>query len=170
MQIRFATLEDIPDLVELGRRFHALTRFRIYDYNASRVGEQLRALIENGRGSHCFFVAEDGAGAPAGALIGCVEKHFFSDLPVASIVQFVVLPERRMGGAGLRLLTAFRKWAENRNAFEICAGVNSGTDLGRMDKFLKRLGFRLTGGNYSLIREAAANPNAFTQPTMEKSA
>lgn len=164
MQIRSATLEDIPALVELGRRLHALTRFRIYDYNASRVGEQLRALIENRRGSHCFFVAEDGTGIPAGALIGCVERHFFSDLPVASIVQLVVLPERRMGGAGLRLLSAFRKWAENRDAFEICAGVNSGTDIGRMDRFLKRLGFRLTGGNYSLRLGAADRNVPLSQP------
>lgn len=159
MNIRPATLEDIPALVELGRRFHTLTRFRIYDFNAERVAGQLRALVENARGTHCFFVAEDGQGVPVGALIGCIERHFFSDLPVASVVQFVVLPERRMSGAGLRLLTAFRKWAENRNAFEINAGVNSGTDLARMDRFLKRLGFRLTGGNYSLPRAIPVSPD-----------
>lgn len=35
--------------------------------------------------------------------------------------------------------------------FEISAGVNSGTDLDRMDSFLRKLGFQLTGGNYSLL-------------------
>jgi hypothetical protein len=56
-----------------------------------------------------------------------------------------------MGGAALKLLTAFKKWAENRGAFEISAGVNSGTDLDRMDRFLRKLGFQHTGGNYSLL-------------------
>jgi hypothetical protein len=75
---------------------------------------------------------------------------------VASVIHYDVLPEKRMGGAGLRLLTAFRGWAENRSVFELSVGINSGTDIERMDKFLKRLGFRLTGGNYSLMRGVPA--------------
>lgn len=153
MKIRFATLNDVPAFVELGRGFHAMTRFAAYDYDPERVAGQLRAAIEVGQnqnGTHCFLVAEDSRGRPVGGLIGCVERHFFSDQPVASVVQYVVLPEKRMGGAGLKLLTAFRRWAENRGAYELCAGVNSGTDLEKMDRFLRKLGFRMTGGNYSL--------------------
>ena len=48
------------------------------------------------------------------------------------------------------LLTAFRKWTENRGAVELSAGGNSGVEMSRMDKFLRRLGFRQTGGNYAL--------------------
>lgn len=151
MKIRFATLDDVPAFVEMGRRFHELTRFRAYDYNAERVAQNLRAVVGNPRGSHCFFVAEDSAGNPAGGIIGCIEQHFFSSHPVASVIHYDVLPEKRMSGAGLRLLTAFRKWAENRGAVELNAGVNSGTDLDKLDSFLRRLGFKLTGGNYSLM-------------------
>ena len=153
MKIRFATLNDIPACVELGRRMHSLTRFAAYDFNAERVAQNLRAVIEsgqNGKGTHCFFVAEDGAGQFVGALIGCVERHFFSDLSVASVIHYDVLPERRMSGAGLRLLTAFRKWAENRGVFELAVGVNSGVELEKMDRFLTRLGFQQTGGNYAM--------------------
>jgi GNAT superfamily N-acetyltransferase len=154
MKIRFATLDDVPAFVELGRRFHAMTRFAEYDYNTERVAQQLRAVIEVGQsrhGTHCFFVAESTQGEAVGGLIGCIERHFFSDMPIASIVHYDVLPERRMGGAGLRLLTAFRKWAENRGAIEINAGVNSGIDLDKMDRFLRKLGFEQTGGNYALV-------------------
>ncbi len=80
----------------------------------------------NCHGSHCFFVAEGSEGNPAGGIIGCVEQHFFSNRLVASVIHYDVLPEKRMGGAGLRLLMAFRKWAENRGAVELNAGVNSG--------------------------------------------
>lgn len=160
MKIRFATLEDVPAFVELGRAFHAMTRFAAYDYDAQRVAGQLRAAIEIGQNrnrSHCFLVAEDGRGRPVGGLIGCMEQHFFSQQAVASVVQFVVLPEKRMSGAGLRLLTAFRAWAKNRGAVELNAGVNSGVDLDKTDRFLRKLGFRMTGGNYSLPLGAPAH-------------
>lgn len=153
MNIRFATLDDVPTFVEMGKRFHELTRFRVYDYNPSRVADQLRAVIHTGqneKGTHCFFVAEDSQGQPVGGLIGCVEKHFFSDQLVATIIHYDVLPEKRMSGAGLRVLAAFCKWAENRGAVELSAGVNSGVELEKMNRFLQRLGFQQTGGNYSL--------------------
>ncbi|TAN82312.1 MAG: GNAT family N-acetyltransferase [Gallionella sp.] len=151
MKIRFATLDDIPTFVGMARTFHELTRFRAYDYNPERVAANLQAVIENPRGTHCFFVAVDEAGVPVGGLIGCVESHFFSDKLVASVIHYDVLPEKRMGGAGIKLLTAFKKWAENRGVFELAVGINSGTDLPKIDSFLRKLGFQQTGGNYSMV-------------------
>lgn len=150
MKIRFATYDDVTDCVELGRKLQAITRFSTYDYDAERVASQLRAVIANTNGRHCVLVAEDSEGQLAGGLIGCIERHFFSDKPVASVVIYGVLPEKRMGGTGLKLLTAFRKWAENRGAVELNAGVNSGVESHKMDRFLRRLGFKSNGGNYSL--------------------
>lgn len=153
MIIRFATIEDIHEVVELGRYFHGVTRFASYKFNANRVAEQLRAVINAGQekhGTHCFIVAEDSEKKLIGALIGCIERHFFSDEIVASIIHYDVLPERRMSGAALRLMSGFRKWAENRGAVELSAGVNSGTQIDKTDKFLRRLGFVQTGGNYAL--------------------
>lgn len=176
MMIRFATLADVDACVAIGRRMHALTRFQAYDYDAARVAQQLRAVIETGqnqRGSHCFLVAEravgfgdgtsaqddagpsDEARAPdhgrlIGALIGCIEQHFFSVQSVASVVHYDVLPEYRMSGAGFKLLIALRRWAENRGAYELSVGINSGVDLERLDRFLRRLGFRQTGANYAM--------------------
>jgi N-acetylglutamate synthase-like GNAT family acetyltransferase len=154
MNIRFATLTDIPACIELGRQMHAVTRFAAYDYDAGRLARALKKVIGTGRdacGSHCFLVAEDGAGCIAGLLIGCMQKHFFSELPVASVIYYAVLPGRRMSGAGLRLLTTFRKWAENRGAFELSVGTNSGVELEKTDRFLRRLGLQRTGGNYALM-------------------
>ena len=152
---------------------HALTRFSAYDYNVERIAQNLRAVIETGQNvnkSHCFFVAEDDAGQIIGALIGCVERHFFSDLPVASVIHYDVLPERRMSGAGFRLLAAFRKWAENRGAFELSVGINSGVALEKMDGFLRRLGFQPTGGNYALLLNASAMPAQHAQPSISATA
>ena len=75
------------------------------------------------------------------------------------MIHYDVLAEKRMGGAGLRLLTAFRKWAENRGAHELSTGVN-------MDRFLRKLGFRLTGGNYSFTLNAAASAAESTDASL----
>ena len=128
----------------------ALPKNLVLDEIVKIGGEKPTVVGLAQKGTHCFFVAEDSSGQPVGGLIGCVEKHFFSDHLVASVIHYDVLPEKRMGGAGLKLLTAFRKWAENRGVAELSAGVNSGVELDKMDRFLRRIGFRQTGGNYSL--------------------
>lgn len=155
MNIRFATLDDIPAFVELARTFQARTRFKHYTFSAERVTANLRAAVENPHGTHCFFVAEDSDAQPIGCLIGCAERHFFSDQVVASVIQYNLLPEKRMSGAGLKLLTAFKKWAENRGVYELAVGINSGIDLQQMDRFLRKLGFQMTGGNYSMVLSGA---------------
>lgn len=114
--------------------------------NTARPDAVLKNLI-----LQSLMVSEDSAGLVVGGLVGCLERHVFSDQLVATLVHYDVLPEKRMGGAGLRLLTAFRRWAENRGAFELSAGISSGTDLNKMDRFMRRIGFELTGGNYSLM-------------------
>lgn len=154
--VRHANLKDIPSFVEAGRLVHDATRYHIYDYDTRKVANTLQGIVENPQGGYCFIIAEDGSGQPVGWVIGCVERHFFSDQVVASVINYGVMPDRRMSGAGLKLLTAFRKWAENRGAFELCAGVNSGVDIEKMDRFLKKLGFRLTGGNYAILLQPTA--------------
>jgi len=150
MNIRFATINDISVFVELGKQVHSTTRFKQYGYNEEKMAKQLRAIIDDVKGTHCFFVAESDNKEPVGWLLGCIESHLFSEHAIASVINYGVVPGKRMSGAGLRLLTAFRKWAENRGAVELNAGVNSGIDLDKMDTFLRKLGFELTGGNYSL--------------------
>ncbi|WP_338845318.1 hypothetical protein V8J88_16550 [Massilia sp. W12] len=84
-------------------------------------------------------------------MAGMLEAHAFCDLPVATLVFYEVERAARMSGASYRLLLAFRKWAESRQAVELNVGISSGLALRRMDRFLKRLWFKITGGNYSLM-------------------
>lgn len=152
MIIRAAKMEDIPALLDLGRSIHATTRFKQFEFSPERVASNLTAVIQDKRGIYCFLVAEDATGVAVGVLIGCLERHIFSDEQiVATLIHYDVLAEKRMGGTGLRLLSAFRKWAENRGAFELNAGISSGTDLVKLDRFMRKLGFQQTGGNYSLM-------------------
>lgn len=151
MAIRVATLEDISTLVEIGRVSHEESRFKRYGYDPVKLAANLKALIEDRTGVRCIFVADDADKRPYGILMGCIESHFFANEPVAQLIYFWVHPAHRRGGsAALKLVTTFRKWAENREAFELSVSINSGVRIDRTDKFFKKLGFKLTGGNYSL--------------------
>lgn len=149
MTIRFATLADLPSLVEGGSRMHALTRFRSQPFNAQKVAQAFADLITQGQGKYAFLVSASADGRIVGALIGVMEQQIFSDAYTASVMHFDVLPEARTGGHGVRLFKAFEQWAKNRNPFEITFGVNSGIELDALERFAVRMGYGKVGGNYA---------------------
>lgn len=148
MPIRFATVADIPALVEGGKRMHALTRFRTQPYIEAKVAKAFESLIAQGQGKYVYLVAEDGDKRVVGALIGVLEQQIFSDAWTASVMHYDVLPEARMGGYGVRLLKAFERWAANRKVIEVSLGVNSGEELERLAHFAFRMGYTKVGENY----------------------
>lgn len=149
MSIRFANLDDIPALVEVGRRMHQLTRFRNLAYDEDKVHQSLTDVLRRGQHKYVCFVAEDGNKEVIGGLLGVLEQPLFSDQLVATVMYFIVLPERRLGGYGVRLLRAFEQWARNRSVVEIGFGVNSGEAFERIERYVQRMGYRKVGGNYA---------------------
>jgi GNAT superfamily N-acetyltransferase len=148
MTIRFATLNDLPSLVEGGSRMHALTRFRNQPYNPQKVAQAFCDLITRGQGKYAFLVAAHADGRIVGALIGVMEQQIFTDTWTASVMHFDVLPEARMGGYGVRLLRAFEQWARNRRAVEFCFGVNSDAESDAVGRFARKMGYRQVGENF----------------------
>ncbi len=151
MAIRFARLEDIPPLVELGHTHLAEGRFKALGYDPDKLATNLKGLIEDQSGARCFFVADDDEQKPFAALLGHIDSYFFSDTPIAQLIFFWVHPDHRGGRAAIKLMTAFKKWAENRKAQEIAVSVTSAIRIDKADTFFKKLGFQLTGGNYSYM-------------------
>ena len=161
VNIRCATAADVQALTRLGRRIHAETRFRAYDYDMERVAASLNTIVDNSHGdngTHCAFLAEDEQQEVAGILIGALERPLFSEQTVAKVIVYYVFPERRMRGTGRKLLAAFRKWGECRSAFEICVGINSAAYVMNTHRFLTRIGFEPTGGNYSVPAKSVRPP------------
>jgi N-acetylglutamate synthase-like GNAT family acetyltransferase len=153
MNIRFATITDILNCIELGRYLHQKTRFSVYQFQKELVEKNLLGLIEIGQNkqkTHCFLLAENTNNVLVGALIACIDKHIFSNQPVANVISFGVLPQARMTGAAIRLLKAFHAWSEKRGVFELNVGINSGVHIEKSDRLMKKLGFTGTGGNYAL--------------------
>ena len=151
MTIRFATPTDVPALVQLGKHMHAITRFRTLDYDEARVAQTLTAALAQGKERYVCFLSEDSLGQVVGGLLAVLEKHIFSQQLTASIMHYDVLPEKRMGGYGVRLLKAFEQWCKNRQVVEINFGVNSADDadqLALLGRFAIKLGYSKVGENY----------------------
>jgi GNAT superfamily N-acetyltransferase len=157
MPIRFATVNDIPALVALGKRMHAITRFQRFAYHDARVANSLREAFEKGKGRYVCLVAEGSDKKVVGALLAVLERQIFSELLTASVMHYDVLPEKRMGGYGVRLLKAFEQWAANRKVAEIAFGINSGVEAEAVGRFARKMGFEKVGENFV---KATAIPSA----------
>lgn len=151
MTIRFATQNDIDTLVGYWRQFHSQSVFRHLTFDAAKLSQTIRKVIEDKSGAFCCFVADGEDGRPLGVLAGQIDTYYFSNDPIAKMIFYWVHPEHRYSPAGVKLMLAFRQWAENRHAAEITVGVTSGEAVELADKMLKKMGFRFTGGNYLAV-------------------
>jgi hypothetical protein len=153
MKLRQGKQSDILNMVIMGRIAHAESRFSQFPYDEEKMTKKLEALInwQDSRGSHLCLLAENSDGRVIGCLLGAMEEYFFTRTYSASSLLLWVNPEYRGSAAALRLVQAFRKWGAKQGAMEVCIPIASGVNIARTDRFLRRLGFSQTGGNYSAL-------------------
>lgn len=142
-------LHDIAALVELGRICHIESRFGRLPYDSERVAQRFTQMIERPLTTTFFVAAHDASGELHGLMIGSVEEYFFCSERIASSIFLLVRPEHRGGLAAIKMVMAFRAWAQSRAAAEVYIGVASGVNMQRTGRFLSKLGLQLSGGNYS---------------------
>lgn len=107
--IREATLEDVPRLVAMGRRFLAETPYgEVLTESVERLTRLAEGLIANDTG--IVFVFEVGD-RPVGMLGAVVVEHPLSGQRMATELFWWVEPEYRRGGAGLLLMERAEAWA-----------------------------------------------------------
>lgn len=167
MQIRRANLGDIDTLVGYWRQVHANTVFSHLAFDEVKLASVIRGLIEDRSGASCFLIAEKKNRTACGVLVGQVDAYYFSNDPVAKIVFYWVHEEHRKGPAAVKLMLAFREWAENRRVKEIVIGVTSGQEIGSTDRMLKKMGGKLVGGNYSVVLTGASRDRVSSQRQKE---
>jgi GNAT superfamily N-acetyltransferase len=147
MQIRLATSSDITTILSMGIQMHAESRFKRYPMNPSRTQEAIETLLSNSTVG-CILLAEHPQAGIVGMLAGYVTDYFFTDIRLAQDKWFYVIPEHRGSSAALKLLIAFRRWAENRQAKELCINMSVAIDQARFNKFMTHLGFQCAGSNF----------------------
>lgn len=154
MTIRFACIEDVDRLVGHWREFHASSRFSHLAFDEVKFAAHMRRVIEERSGSFCFLVADADADLAIGALVGQIDSYYFSADPIARSLLYWTHPDHRGGSVPVRLLLAFKQWADNRGAREILVRLDADEQSGDHDATLKAIGFIPLGGNYVLDADA----------------
>lgn len=131
----------------------AESRFNCYGINGAKTHAVISAMIAT-PDKACILIAERPDGEIAGMLSGYVTDYFFCDAIVAQDRWFYVRPEYRGSSAAVKLLLAFRRWAENRKADEFSINMSVGIDMARFNKFMTHLGFGCCGSNFSMSLKA----------------
>jgi GNAT superfamily N-acetyltransferase len=152
MDVRPATVEEVPDLTMLGALMHYESpRYAAMDYDQAKVQGRFRHAIGEGG---CFVAYEgDDLVGMAAAMTG---EHFFSRTRFGADYIVYVLPEHRGGTAAVRLVRALERWAASKGATEMLLGVSVGSDDERTARLYERLGYRRSG--ISLVRDLKPPP------------
>ncbi|WP_343725355.1 hypothetical protein [Herbaspirillum huttiense] len=156
-EVRFARMEDIPSLIDLGRQIHVQSRYAWMQFNATRLWSSLEAAIDNKQ--HCLIVANQGredasAQSATQEMIGALWAYaialpFSSDF-VAKIDYLYVLPRYRGTPVAMKMMAGFRRWAGNRQVSEISLLNAFGDDTAYSGKWLGKLGIKPVGGVHSM--------------------
>lgn len=149
MKVRLAQAQDLDVMMALSAQMHQESRFRIYPLNPKKLSASLVKLVANPQVA-CILLAERSQGDVAGMLAGYVIDYFFSDALVAQDKYFYVRPDCRGSSAALKLLIAFRRWAENRGAAELCINMSVDIEAKRFDRFMTHMSFKSCGSNFVL--------------------
>lgn len=149
MRIRPAKPEDVQTVIALGEQMLAESRFRGYALNRAKVIATAEQMIANSQQA-VVLLAESSTGGAVGMLAGYVIDYFFCDALVAQDRVFFVVPEARGSSAAMKLLLAFRRWAEVRKVDELNVNMSVGVEMERFNRMMGKLGFVCCGSNFSL--------------------
>lgn len=147
MDVRAATVSDIPQLLALVRRYWEFEQIAPFD--ALRVELTLKRLLSE-QHLGAAWVAEHGGqlhGYLIAVLVLSLEHHGL----MAEIDEFFVLAEARARGVGTRLLAAAETALAARGCVRLQLQLGAGNDAGRA--FYGRRGYAARDG-YRLFDKA----------------
>jgi GNAT superfamily N-acetyltransferase len=162
MKVRLAEMKDVDATMRLGVQMHAESRFRVYPMNVAKTRASMELIIANPLAS-CILLAEHAEHGVVGMLAGYVVDYFFSNALVAQDSYFFVHPQYRGSPAALKLLIAFRRWAENRSASELCINMSVDVQQERFNKFMHHMQFKPCGSNFVLPLKIVPVPRSAVQ-------
>lgn len=134
-------LEDIPDIVELGRLAHAESKYNHLPYSPNEVQKTFAQHIAEGL---AIKLVKDGK--IAGFFLANKSGFIFTDVPIALETCYYILPEHRGKGSFLAIMQEFERWAENRPQVTI---VHFQHDNTKTYLALEKLGFLEAGRIYT---------------------
>lgn len=143
MRVRAAGVDDTEAVFRLGCRMHEESATDFPGVERAKVEHSL-ALCTQYPEVFWAAVAETG-GEVVGVSNAIIGDYAFSSQKRGLVDIIYVLPEHRGSSAAVRLLRAYRQWAEANGAARHYAGITTGIHPERTAKFMTGLGYRKVG-------------------------
>ncbi|MDP3164367.1 MAG: GNAT family N-acetyltransferase [Hydrogenophaga sp.] len=138
MNLRPATPDDIPGMLELGRRMIAEGSYSTFEYSPDRVAAFLVPLI-----SHGFAWVGEADGGLMAVMLGDVVTPWFSQERMGVEYVLYLDQQHRSGMAAARLIGRWAQWCKDRGAVQLRPGVTTGNESA--NRLYERMGFERAG-------------------------
>lgn len=144
MKVQSADLSNLREIVDfLITKFHAAYADVFPPADFPKVVLYVGSHLNSG----VVFVVRNDRGEVGGVIAGMESSPWFSTKRHVSEGVFFVEPEMRKTRAAIILLKALKRYADDRG-MALIAGVTSGDDLERKDRFFESQGLERIGGIY----------------------
>lgn len=144
--IRTATADDIVPTVALAQAFHNETSYASTEFAPAKVTALFEGLISEERG--VLLVAEE-CGERIGFLAGGIGQDYFGEGLFAFEYGVYVVPSRRGGLAGPRLVQRFLQWSDGLGIRRKHMAISTGIATDRTGALYEHLGATNSGALYS---------------------
>lgn len=162
--IRPLELKDADALVALGARAVEESRYRAQPYDPEKIRLQIDRYFSDQRRKYIWLVGIRN-NELLGSLFGGIEEYWFTKERGANMIVWYVAKEARGSAIAIKLLLAFRGWAQNRHATELTLSITSAVNTEKTGRFLRRMGFRPCGENfYQTLGPAAIQAGKINLP------
>lgn len=157
--LRNAVLEDVAEMVELGRAMHNESpRFQGADYDTDKVFDLVSGMIEGPNGfvavveSPVMIDSSEQVNKHSiekkqiiGLMLGFVAEDYFGKSLTACDLALYVIPSHRCGFTAVRLVKAYQEWAKEKGARLTQLGISTGVNPGETKDLYNKLGFQDAG-------------------------
>lgn len=138
MQVRPATLKDMPSLLAMARQFILeAPNYSGRELNENALEANLTAVIQ---GQGAIFVTEH-KDALTGGIVCLTTKDWFNNQIIAFEQVFYVVPEYRSTQSALLLIDSFVGWSKHMNAKRVQCGTTTGISTNGCVRLYRHFGF-----------------------------
>ncbi|OTG80806.1 GNAT family N-acetyltransferase [Acinetobacter sp. ANC 4558] len=142
MQVRVATLGDVPAIIQIARQFILeAPNYSNRELSEESLTKNLQAVI-NGSGA---VVLAERQSKVVGGIVCLTSKDWFNDELIAFEQVFYVDPKFRSSRAPFLLLEAFIRWSKLMKANRIQCGTTTKINTKGCLRLYERFGFREYG-------------------------
>ena len=138
MQVRPATLKDMPSLLAMARQFILeAPNYSGRELDENALEANLTAVIQ---GQGAIFVTEH-KDALTGGIVCLTTKDWFNNQIIAFEQVFYVVPEYRSTQSALLLIDSFVGWSKHMNAKRVQCGTTTGISTDGCVRLYRHFGF-----------------------------